>query len=64
MILNYRCPHCGKVFDELVKKHDEEVVCPVCGTRAEREWSGEVYSATGKRTVHCNGDCKTCGGCK
>ncbi len=62
-ILEYKCPHCGKKFEELVKRYDEEVTCPVCKHRAEREWSGEMYSSTGKPPKHCNGDCKHCNGC-
>lgn len=63
-ILSYTCPHCGKKFEELVKRHDEEVICPVCGGKAEREWAGEMYSSTGKPPKHCSGDCKHCSGCR
>lgn len=62
-ILEYRCPHCGKQFEELVKGHEEEVKCPACGKTAERVWSGQIYSSTGKPHKHCNGDCKHCSGC-
>ena len=62
-LLEYKCPRCGKKFEELVKGYDEEVVCPSCGNKAEREWSGEIFSATGKPAKHCNGDCKHCNGC-
>ena len=62
-ILQYKCPHCGKQFDELVKRHDEEVKCPVCGTAAVRDYGGTVYSATGRPAKKCSGNCKTCGGC-
>lgn len=63
-ILQYKCPSCGKKFEELVKKFDEKVVCPTCGTAAERDYSGQRYSATGTRPKHCSGHCATCGGCK
>ena len=62
-ILQYKCPQCGKKFEELVAKFDDPVPCPACGTRAERDWSGEMFSSTGKKSVHCSGNCKTCGGC-
>lgn len=62
--LQYRCRQCGKQFEELVKKYDDTVVCPDCGQVAERNYSGCVYSATGKPSVKCSGNCKTCGGCK
>lgn len=63
-ILQYRCPECGKKFEELVKRFDEAVICPVCGRKAERVWAGEMYSSTGKRKKNCNGHCGTCGGCE
>ena len=62
-ILEYKCAACGKRFTELVKRHDEPVKCPDCGNRAERLWSGEMYSSTGKPPKHCNGKCSECGGC-
>lgn len=64
LILQYKCEICGKKFEEFVKKFDEPVVCPDCGGAAERDWSGEMYSATGKPVKKCSGNCKTCGGCK
>lgn len=62
-LLQYKCPQCGKQFEELVKKYDEPVSCPACKARAERDYTGNMYSATGTRSKHCSGDCKTCGGC-
>lgn len=63
-ILQYRCEKCGGEFEELVKNHDCEVRCPKCGQIAKRCWSGEIFSATGKQTKKCSGNCKSCGGCK
>ena len=63
-LLQYKCPVCGKEFEELVKKPDEEVRCPVCGRRAERSYSGTMFSATGTHTKKCSGHCATCGGCR
>lgn len=62
-IFQYKCPHCGKKFEEIVKKYDLDVLCPDCKTKAERDYSGEMYSATGKPAKKCSGNCKTCGGC-
>ena len=59
----YKCKKCGNVFEEYVKKYDERVKCPKCGEEAEKDYSGSVYSATGKPTKKCTGNCKTCGGC-
>lgn len=63
-ILQYKCPNCGEQFDELVKKYDDEVVCPHCKGKAERSYRGTVYTGTGKSVKKCTGNCKTCGGCK
>ena len=63
-LLQYKCARCKKSFEELVKKFDCEVFCPVCGEKCDREYSGEVFSSTGKPTKKCSGNCKTCGGCK
>ena len=32
----YKCAKCGKIFEEYVKKYDDEVKCPACGEKAER----------------------------
>ncbi len=63
-VLQYICKNCNKNFEELVKKHDEEVLCPVCKNRAERVWGGKMFSSTGVSSKKCSGNCSTCGGCK
>lgn len=63
-VLQYYCRHCGKAFEELVKKYDDPVVCPDCGKPAERSYCGQMFSATGKPAKKCSGNCKTCSGCK
>ncbi len=63
-VFQYVCPACGKKFDELVRKFGDPVRCPACGSPARREWSGEMYSATGKPAKKCSGHCATCSGCK
>ncbi len=62
--LQYKCPKCGNKFDELVKSYLDEVLCPSCKERADRDYSGDMYSATGKTSKKCSGNCKTCSGCK
>lgn len=62
-ILQYKCLKCGKKFEELVKKFDCPVHCPDCGEMAERDYCGEMYSATGRSAKKCSGNCKTCNGC-
>lgn len=59
----YKCAKCGKIFEEYVKKYDDEVKCPACGEKAAKNYSGSVFSSTGKKPNGCTGNCKTCGGC-
>ena len=61
--LQYKCPNCNKRFDELVKSHLDKVTCPDCGQESVRDYSGDIFSATGKQSKKCSGNCKTCGGC-
>ncbi len=63
-LLQYFCENCKENFDELVKKFDDEVRCPVCGAVAKRNYCGEMFSSTGKPAKKCSGNCKNCGGCK
>lgn len=62
-LLEYKCKICGKIFDELVKTFDEKVYCPSCGAEVVRNYSGTMYTATGKQTKKCTGNCKNCSGC-
>lgn len=62
-LLQYKCEACGKRFDELVKSYLDEVKCPDCGGKTTRDYSGSMFSATGKPAKNCSGNCKTCGGC-
>jgi len=62
--LQYKCPSCGERFEELVAKYDDSVKCKKCGAVAERDYSGKIYTSTGKPAVKCSGNCKTCSGCK
>ncbi len=62
--LQYKCTACGKRFEELVARHTDKVVCPDCGGETARDYTGTVYSSTGKVSKTCTGNCKTCGGCR
>lgn len=64
LILQYKCKNCGKKFEELVQKFDDMVKCPDCGGESARNYSGNVFSATGTKSKKCSGNCKTCGGCR
>ena len=61
--LQYKCKECGKKFEELVRVYTDKVDCPSCGGETERDYSGEMYSATGKQMKKCSGNCKNCSGC-
>lgn len=40
MIYDYKCPECGhKEEDVLVKRHDEQVDCPNCKTKMQKQFS-------------------------
>lgn len=60
-LFEYKCPECGNVFEEMVKSYDEEVKCPECGKPAEKNYSGKIYTSTGKGSGACTGNCATCG---
>jgi len=62
-VLQYVCKNCNKRFEELVKKFDDEVFCPDCGQKADRCYNGTMFSATGKASAKCSGNCKNCKGC-
>ena len=49
-LLQYKCKTCGKRFDELVKSYLDEVKCPDCGGETARDYSGDMFSATGKQS--------------
>ena len=40
--LQYKCPNCGKRFDELVKSYLDEVKCPDCGGALVKSARGNV----------------------
>ncbi len=63
-LLQYKCKVCGNKFEELVRSYVDPVVCPKCGGETTRDYSGEMFSATGKPTKKCSGNCKTCSGCR
>jgi putative FmdB family regulatory protein len=62
--LQYECLQCGKKFEELVSSHEDKVSCPSCGGETKRDYSGTVYTSTGKPSKKCSGNCKTCSGCR
>ena len=62
-LFEYKCKNCGKIFEELVKSCEDKVCCPHCAGEAERNYSGRIYTATGKQTGGCSGNCSMCKGC-
>ena len=59
-LFEYKCPKCGAIFEEMVKRYDDEVKCPICQAVAEKSYSGKIYTATGKDGGACTGNCSTC----
>ena len=62
-LFEYKCPTCGNGFEELVKKYDDEVFCPECGSLCQKNYNGTMFSGTGQTVKKCSGDCKNCKGC-
>ena len=48
-ILQYKCKKCGKKFEELVRSHTDQVVCPDCG--GETETKGIIFLFPRARTL-------------
>lgn len=49
----YKCPVCGEVFEELVLKKDQVIVCPSCAN----ENGNERDIAAEQSSFILNGDC-------
>jgi putative FmdB family regulatory protein len=57
----FRCGECGSAFEELVKRADEEVKCPKCGSaKLEKLFSrlGAVRGGDGPSDI--GSSCPTC----
>ncbi|MBE7091155.1 MAG: zinc ribbon domain-containing protein [Clostridiales bacterium] len=61
-LLQYRCPLCGKKFEELTRAEAPNPPCPDCGGETVRDYQGKVYTEAKKKT--CTHNCATCSGCK
>lgn len=59
-LFDFVCDKCGEKFEELVRDCNQAVVCPRCGGAARRNYSGKIYTSTGKQTGGCSGNCSTC----
>ena len=62
---SFRCPDCGRRFEELLTIAQKDgAVCPDCGAKAQREWTGPCAFGTkhadGARPLEC-ADCPMCG---
>ncbi len=44
-LFEYRCEHCAKTFEKLLKKQEAAVACPVCGQPADKTVSVFASSA-------------------
>ncbi|MGI6621474.1 MAG: FmdB family zinc ribbon protein [Bacillota bacterium] len=67
-IFEYKCKHCGKVFECLVRKHDIPA-CPDCGTqdltKLMSRFATNVRKGSGSQSscgTCSGGTCSTCRG--
>jgi len=57
----FRCRKCGATFEELVKRADEEVECPKCGSaRLEKLFSRLGAVRCGSGSSELGSSCPTC----
>ena len=64
-LIEFICPKCGHVTEELVKSDDNYPDCPKCGTKLVQKLSGKCYTnCVGKGGGGCSGNCSCCHGCK
>ena len=58
-IYEYKCGKCGEVAEILLKRSDEKVACPACGSkRLEKLMS--TFSAQSSGTPECAGSVPGC----
>lgn len=64
-LLDYKCPDCGHVFEQLTSLHNTEAPpCPRCGgTSTRRNYTGKCYGGIGSGGSGCSGSCAGCKGC-
>ena len=41
----------SKIVSSLVKVYTDEVACPDCGAKTERDYTGTMYSSTGQSSI-------------
>jgi len=57
----FRCRKCGVTFEELVKRADEKVKCPECGSaRLEKLYSRLGAVVGGSESSKLSASCPTC----
>jgi putative FmdB family regulatory protein len=70
-IFEFHCQNCGKEFEHLVFRTDEEVKCPECGQESVNKLMstcaakvGHKFTSTSKAGASCTGctatSCSTC----
>jgi putative FmdB family regulatory protein len=57
-IYEFRCKSCKKIFEELVRSRDQEIVCPECKSREVEKLISTFASVGGESS----GD-SSCSGC-
>ena len=57
-IYEFECKKCGRRFEELVRRFDEEIICEVCGSKNLKKLMSE-FSGTVKEQSSGTGCCPT-----
>jgi len=61
-LIEFICPKCGEVSEELTKADGAAPACPKCGEKMQQKYWGKCYVNVNK-SEHCSGNCATCKGC-
>lgn len=62
-LIEFVCPQCGYVCEELVRADGKYPDCPECGAPLAQKYSGKCYCAKTGGGSSCSGNCATCKGC-
>lgn len=61
-LIEYFCPKCGEITEELTKTDGNAPICKKCGEKMQQKYWGKCY-VNATRAQHCSGNCSTCKGC-
>lgn len=61
-LIEFICPKCGKITEELTKADGTAPLCPDCGDHMRQKYWGKCY-VNERKHGNCSGNCATCKGC-